>query len=575
MSEVVGTNSLWKEYTQETLSQNEISNPLWVKINLRSLQVYKFLRLNSESLYLCDIYLYKNTRLLRERSLGISTQTNHTFMSLSQKLISLEDNPDTVYIKLRGVPVLSISFDLLDVTQVLQDTETTNLKNGIFYGVLFFLFVYNLVLYFYTRLKSYLPYLVYIFSLSLYFVIIDTNYLLAWFHLYNVNLYLLLQFSMMMVFVSMFYFPLLLLDFKTLYPKVEKVLRLLIYTIVVFELLLMGLVFGERFNLYNIVYNLESVFIILASLISLYFSYVLAIKGNKIALYYAIAWSILFMGLLNYYLHYLLPYGGLLEAKDYFRVAIVIEGVMFSFILGLRTKTLEKFKVQHERVLIQQEHNAKIATILSEVSHQWRQPLNTINAIVFENLLCKTMPSKVKYTQDLEEIESLSLYLSSTIDEFQYNYLKEDDATEFLLDDVVAQVMFLLSRDFQKQGIECHYETNKEHQYHGSQTYLIQVLLIILNNAIEAFSSDKMIKKIQIRYANEMGAKYLYIEDNAGGIKAKELEDIFKPVNSSKEHHKGLGLFMARKIIQENFKGTIKVKNTSKGAQFQIRINNG
>jgi C4-dicarboxylate-specific signal transduction histidine kinase len=67
------------------------------------------------------------------------------------------------------------------------------------------------------------------------------------------------------------------------------------------------------------------------------------------------------------------------------------------------------------------------------------------------------------------------------------------------------------------------------------------------------------------------------IEDNGGGIEENILDKIFEPYFTTRHQYQGtgLGLHMTRKIIEDSLKGSLVVKNTSRGAKFFIKISKG
>jgi len=64
------------------------------------------------------------------------------------------------------------------------------------------------------------------------------------------------------------------------------------------------------------------------------------------------------------------------------------------------------------------------------------------------------------------------------------------------------------------------------------------------------------------------------MEDNAGGIKKENIEKIFDPYFTTKSNTggSGLGLYIAKIIIEKNMEGKLKATNTDKGVRFEILI---
>jgi len=63
------------------------------------------------------------------------------------------------------------------------------------------------------------------------------------------------------------------------------------------------------------------------------------------------------------------------------------------------------------------------------------------------------------------------------------------------------------------------------------------------------------------------------ISDTGGGINEEIIERVFEPYFSTKaQNGTGLGLYMAKMIINKHIDGDISVENIEGGAQFTIAI---
>jgi C4-dicarboxylate-specific signal transduction histidine kinase len=97
----------------------------------------------------------------------------------------------------------------------------------------------------------------------------------------------------------------------------------------------------------------------------------------------------------------------------------------------------------------------------------------------------------------------------------------------------------------------------------------------LLSNAVEVLEQRQITqKKISLIVEEEQDYLLIHIEDNAGGIAPAIQETLFEPYISMKEHTtgKGLGLYIAKIIIEDNMQGLLSVKQGLKGARFTVEI---
>ncbi len=97
------------------------------------------------------------------------------------------------------------------------------------------------------------------------------------------------------------------------------------------------------------------------------------------------------------------------------------------------------------------------------------------------------------------------------------------------------------------------------------QTAILQVLLNILNNAVDAAPSKTGIVAILASIPRSGDMARIAIEDNGPGIKASDRETVFRAFHSTKgQRGTGLGLAVSRKIILEH-QGTIHILDAPHG----------
>lgn len=139
-----------------------------------------------------------------------------------------------------------------------------------------------------------------------------------------------------------------------------------------------------------------------------------------------------------------------------------------------------------------------------------------------------------------------------------------------LLDEWLNRVYLLMKERLESEKIELTLTNhNVKKPFHGDEKLLTQVLINIINNAIDALA-DKKQKKIQIAsgYKKNNGLE-IKITDNGKGIDEENMDKIFIPFFTTRENGSGIGLSLARQIMRLH-KGTIEA--ISKPGQFTTFI---
>lgn len=175
-----------------------------------------------------------------------------------------------------------------------------------------------------------------------------------------------------------------------------------------------------------------------------------------------------------------------------------------------------------------------------------------------------------------DEVVILTSHMSQTIEDFRGLFKVEREYTNFTLQDVINDVLVLMKNNL--NDIELEYNNEDDISVLGHRSELMQIIIIMLSNAIEVLNNRKIEnKKIFITIKASDKEALINIEDNAGGIDLESTDVIFDPYFTTKEQSggTGLGLYIARIIIEHNMDGNIVAFNTSKGAKFTISLVRG
>jgi len=265
----------------------------------------------------------------------------------------------------------------------------------------------------------------------------------------------------------------------------------------------------------------------------------------------------------------------------FFLEKIEKDAIEFKLINSKLEKKVEdeiQHQIEQEEMLLRQSRMANMGEMLDSIAHQWRQPLMHINSILMNmdsSLDADNTKNqgKVYLENKIDEVATLTAHMSQTIEDFRGLFKVEKEKTHFTVESAVSDVLALMKNSF--NNIEIDYQDKGKTSIFAHRSELIQLIIILLSNAVEVLNSRDIESKriiIDIRAVNE--SVVITIEDSAGGITPENMEAIFTPYFTTKEQSggTGLGLYLAKIIVEQKMHGKISVSNTPSGAKFSIVI---
>jgi signal transduction histidine kinase len=236
-------------------------------------------------------------------------------------------------------------------------------------------------------------------------------------------------------------------------------------------------------------------------------------------------------------------------------------------------KEVEKSR-QKDLIMMQQSRLAAMGEMIGLIAHQWRQPLNALNILLYNisDLFDDAEQKKEKLDDLIVKGLMLISKMSTTIDDFRSFFKPTKKKKKFNLNKIIKDSLSLVDASFKYNNISVVVNGEKEITMFGFPNEYSQVILNILSNAKDAIVEKEVNGEIKIDILQENEYAVVKIKDNGGGIPEDILNAIFDPYFTTKRGRRGtgLGLYLAKVIIEDHMDGVIEVQNANDGAEFMI-----
>jgi len=257
--------------------------------------------------------------------------------------------------------------------------------------------------------------------------------------------------------------------------------------------------------------------------------------------------------------------------------------VVVKLVMHLRTyRSALQREIEENRkkdlLLFEQERFAVMGEILSNISHQWRQPLNTINLTVLSARLSDANGGLDNDALDkaFETIEQNTLHLSETIEDFRSFFQNKAPTKMVALRQIIYELNRIISPVLKAKNIDLkiHWNDDTIHRLELA-TAISQVLLNLINNAKDALDPRHQHgKQIVLTIEALAESVNIAVNDNGPGIDPAIRAKVFDPYFTTKGTLKGsgIGLHMSRQIIDKIFHGTLVLDDASATTLFRITL---
>ncbi|MFH0709066.1 MAG: sensor histidine kinase [Pseudomonadota bacterium] len=510
--------------------------------------------------------------------------------------IRLENYPEsTLMIRVQTQGSMQVPLTLHSSSGLFSEIEYSSLAIGIFYGIFIVIFLYNIVIYFYTRDSNYLRYLLFLISFILWQMSFDgigRTYVwekCRWMIDHGPGFWI--AFSSF----SALYFGRGFLQTKENIPKLDHILKGMMF-------LSFAISIVSAFLPYSKTILINASMVILSTFLLLSAGIMMIKYAHRVARFYLSGWSFFLVGTMIFAFNKFELIPNFYGVNHVQQIGAAFEMIFLSWALADRVYWLQSEYIakinnlnetlsekvaeslaevrKKDELIVQQSRLAALGEMIEQIAHQWRQPLNTLS-LINQNLYFKRHMGECDdnlYETSHEQFQENLQYMSKTIDDFR-NYYKMDKYKEPEDISEVAEIAFRLSSVLLNDAkITGHIESKTTTKVILAKNELIQVFMNLIKNAHDALLERHVNSgEINITIFEVEDFLEIWIEDNAGGIDESIMDQIFTIYFTTKpaSQGSGLGLHMCRYIIEESFGGSIRVENTQVGAKFIIQLPSG
>jgi signal transduction histidine kinase/CHASE1-domain containing sensor protein len=241
-----------------------------------------------------------------------------------------------------------------------------------------------------------------------------------------------------------------------------------------------------------------------------------------------------------------------------------------------RTQALNEQLVrvrEQDHLLIRQSRLAAMGEMITNIAHQWRQPLNAL-ALVLGNIQDAEQHQELTpeyLTRKMADARRLIDKMSTTISDFR-DFFRPDKAPEtFPVSKPTGAALALVEASLRAHDITVTTDIREDVCSAGISNEYSQVILNLLDNAKDAIIARHLGGgQILVQVDRDGDQARVRISDNGGGITDEMLPRIFEPYFSTKPGGTGIGLYMSKMIIENSMGGTITACTLESGAEFTV-----
>ncbi len=247
----------------------------------------------------------------------------------------------------------------------------------------------------------------------------------------------------------------------------------------------------------------------------------------------------------------------------------------------LRQKELLEVKVEERTRQLQEAHMVRVQELyrFAELGHMSTALLHDMaNYLAVLSLDIEDLKqAKQNRSKALQRVQQSIRHLDSLTGQVRRQIKGEAVVSRFNIADEIDQVMRILEYKASAARVTLEWQSAPERSelmYRGSVNHFWQIMTNIISNSIDAYEGQKQSERsVYVMVENFSHEIVILVIDHGGGISPAKQERIFDPFYTTKKNGSGMGLSIARSMVQKDFGGTITVSSNHKtGTVFTVTL---
>lgn len=228
---------------------------------------------------------------------------------------------------------------------------------------------------------------------------------------------------------------------------------------------------------------------------------------------------------------------------------------------------------EKQDLLIRQEKLTILGEMAGGMAHDINNPASAINMSINVLYDIDDKEDRKEILDNMKECTKRILDIVSSVRD-QFRNIGETKKENFKINDVLKNIEIVIHNQLNKYNCKLNINYDNDFEVYGEKNKLNQVLSNIIMNSILAYKDINKSGEIKVDINEENDYNVIKIIDFAGGIPEKIRDKLFTKILTTRgTQGTGLGLYLAKSVIEDEFKGKIYFDTqTDIGTTFYIKL---